>query len=248
MHVGDGSLASLTPDEILLLVGVSFASLLLILAAFIILTITLLFIVRYLPMVYIYIQQPFHTIYRRRRSEVVLNMITVHNYGMAGDDDESNTDSLQERHTLLVEETKVTDNTIPVTSNQYEPFTVSSKKQVSKLYYLTVILDSDLERDPQDQVAKSTVEETTDNKTPFKIEPYELKVTTGNEQGKKIRDGTQYDHCYGMAADDNSDTDSLQEQHTLLVEETKFTDNTRSVTSIQYEPFTVPSKEQVSKL
>ena len=114
-----------------------------ILATFTFLTFTLVIVVRYSSLFLPKIIQNFyfhhhscHTIYRRRRSELVLNVITVHNYGTTGDD-ESDTDSLQEQHTLLVEETKFTDNTRPVrlTSIQHEPFTVPSKEQVSKLFY-----------------------------------------------------------------------------------------------------------------
>lgn len=71
--------------------------------------------------------------YRRRQSDLLMNVITVHNYqtSLSGSVEEQLDEevSVQEQRTLLVEETKATDISGAIMSDIFESHTMQSKKQ-----------------------------------------------------------------------------------------------------------------------
>ena len=54
----------------------------------------------------------------RRKSDVLVNVITVHNYGMSGDN-ESDTDSIPEQQILIIEE-ETTNNELSINDDKID--------------------------------------------------------------------------------------------------------------------------------
>ena len=65
----------------------------------------------------------------RRKSDVLVNVITVHNYGMSGDN-ESDTDSIPEQQILIIEE-ETTNNEISINDDKIDVQHVQCKIALS---------------------------------------------------------------------------------------------------------------------